>query len=355
MTLSEVADRTGIGVSSLSEFENAKRQPRLSQLQKLAEFYKVSLSFFFEKEPLAATTVLWRQKPETPVAKDVEAGFLRSCEQFHNLEVWCRDEKPLSLPLAKGEPEAFGYAEAERLAYEVWKALQLGERPGPALLRVLEETCGVKVFHMDFEPTGTAACTQHDRFGAAILLNSGNARWRRNFDLAHELFHLLTWKIFRGVRNGPDAKPADGEEKLATCFAGRLLMPTDVTKQEIAARTKDGRIAFPDLFDIAREFDVSIEALLWRMCFLYPKRTEEVTRKDIDRCRQLAAAWDKRAADAPPRRPGRFEALAIRAFQAGEISLGRFAEYMGISRGEAEQFLEGMPQNGKNENTVAVA
>ncbi|AMV35428.1 hypothetical protein VN12_25280 [Pirellula sp. SH-Sr6A] len=56
---------------------------------------------------------------------------------------------------------------------------------------------GVKIFFLDFEPSGTAACSLFERFRSEILLNSRIVNRRRNFDLAHELFHLLTWNVFR--------------------------------------------------------------------------------------------------------------------------------------------------------------
>jgi hypothetical protein len=30
-------------------------------------------------------------------------------------------------------------------------------------------------------------------FGPAILMNSNEAPWRRNYNFAHEVFHLITW------------------------------------------------------------------------------------------------------------------------------------------------------------------
>ena len=40
---------------------------------------------------------------------------------------------------------------------------------------VIEEVCGVKVFHLDFEPSGTAASAVSETFAAAVLLNAKNA------------------------------------------------------------------------------------------------------------------------------------------------------------------------------------
>jgi hypothetical protein len=54
---------------------------------------------------------------------------------------------------------------AEDLARSVRAQLGLGDRPALTLLRVLEEDYGVKVFHLPFEPTGTAACSRSQAFG----------------------------------------------------------------------------------------------------------------------------------------------------------------------------------------------
>jgi len=34
-------------------------------------------------------------------------------------------------------------------------------------------------------------------FGPAILMNSKEAPWRRNYNFAHELFHLITWESLK--------------------------------------------------------------------------------------------------------------------------------------------------------------
>ena len=45
-TLDRVENESGIGASSISDFENEKREPKFSQLSKLAEIYKRSIDFF---------------------------------------------------------------------------------------------------------------------------------------------------------------------------------------------------------------------------------------------------------------------------------------------------------------------
>lgn len=336
MTLADVAPRTGVGLSSLSEFENGKREPKLSQLQSLARAYNRSVAFFLEEGPIPTETVLWRQRPESPVAEEIETKFLRLCQQYHNLEVWCGDQKPCALPTADFSASEFGYPQAKDLANRVAVQLQLGSHPAPSLWRVLEEACGVKVLHLDFEPTGSAASMKSDSLGSAILLNRRSVRWRRNFDLAHELFHILTWDLFR---TGGQTETSQQEEKWATCFARSLLMPTDALRSALLRIRPDRRLLPQDAFDLAREFDVSVDAIMWQLSFSSNLREEQI-QPFLQHCKTLSAVYEKRDNDAPPERPERYFALALRALRSGEMSLGRFAEYLGISRKESETYLE---------------
>lgn len=346
LTLGKVSEQVNIGVSSLSEFENNKRDPSMRQLHALAKLFRRSISFFFIQEEMPSEIMLWRQRPNAPAAEEVEAKFRTLCEQYHNLEVWCDEILNCSLPMIRSDQTRFGYPEAKSLAYKVRQSLQLGDYPGLGLLHVLEEVCNIKIFHLEFEPSGCAACTVSDKYGMAILLNKRNVRWRRNFDLAHELFHLLTWNIFRKEEKGIFASPSKEEEKFASYFASNLLMPEEVTKNAFDSLVNDNFITFSSLYDIARQFDVSMEALLWRLVTLHRLDRNKVE-ESIDKYKIVIPLYEERTHEEPPNRPDRFFALAIKALHSGEISLGRFAEYLEISRNDAQRYLA--HDSGENE------
>ena len=166
-----------------------------------------------------------------------------------------------------------------------------------------------------------------------ILLNAANVRWRRNFDLAHELFHLLTWRIFRSGETTRAATPE--EEQFANAFASTLLIPEESLRRAVnAARKSDGGLRHAEIFDLARQFDVSADAMLWRMHRVFNRR-EEHTRRDLAVCRALRDAAEIREDTRPPALPERYRALAIRALRDGELSIGRAAQYLGITRQQA--------------------
>ena len=349
LTGPQVQEKTGIGASSVSEFENDKREPKLSQLQTLATLYRRSISFFLAEGPVPREVVLWRKKPDD--SADIEARFLRLCEQYRNLELWCDEPVDGFLPEAKLRAAEFTYADAADLARHVRRELALGDQPAHELLRVLEDACGVKIFHRDFQPTGTAASSKSDAFGMAILLNAGNARWRRNHDLAHELFHLLTWNLFRREQEDVSSVASEREEKLATCFAGNLLMPEESLRSALNRRAKDGKISYAALYDVARQFDVSVESLLWRNHFLQGRSPDDApqTQREIDAAMAYAPFLEEgpREDTKPPQWPERYHTLAVKSLWRGEISVGRFAEYLEITRQQAMRVAEQEVRDGE--------
>jgi Zn-dependent peptidase ImmA (M78 family)/transcriptional regulator with XRE-family HTH domain len=340
LTMDAVGQQTGLGVSTISDFENDKREPRIGQLKHLADLYHRPVAYFLDDSAPPAEVVLWRQRPASPTAELVQAKLVELADQYHTLEVLCGQASNMDLPHCDVAANSFGYPAAAALARRVRNDLGLGDRPGQTLLRILEEVCNVKVFHLDFEPSGTAACTMTDRYGAAILLNRHNVPWRRTFDLAHELFHLLTWRVFRHHEVGASSEPSSSEEKFATCFASNLLMPEEVFREAVdLQRNASSAVSADGLFEVARQFDVSVEAILWRMGFVYNIDSQKIS-SYLERLGSRMASWDGRDRPMPPERPQRFLALARQALRKGMISTGRYAEYVGISRREAMRVVE---------------
>jgi len=332
-TLERAEKESGIGTSSLSEFENKKREPKFSQLSRLAEVYKKSIEFFLTKEPVVENVMLWRNPPEDGERKSIESDFTQLCKQYHNLELCTGERKTAVLPQPDiANPEQFSWPQAELFARKVQNELCLGDIPSTSLKKVLEERYYVKIFHLGF--TGSAISTVSNEFGPGVLLNGRNVPWRRNFDLAHELFHLLTWSIFR-----PNNKePNDSEEKLANSFASTLLMPEDFAVKVRAIMSEKNQITFDELDNLSREYEVSLDAVVCRVANVFRIKKEE-TRK----YRSAAEAWatfhKQRESDKPETRPERFRDLSIRALREGKLSLMQFAKYMGISYKKAQEYL----------------
>ena len=344
LTQKQVCERCGIDDSCLSAFETGRTEPRLGQLGKLADVYRVAISYFFDESEPVRQAVLWRNEPDDEA--EVRGYFLELCRQYWQLEVWTNETTDNKLPEVDDYTNGFHYPQVEEMASKARGAMGLGGRPGQSLYTILEEVYGVKIFHMDLSKMGVAACAVSAEFGRAILLNSKCTRWRRNHDLAHELFHILTWERF-GHTDGAII-PTEQEEKYATCFAGNLLLSADIVKPAIDKATDEkGHISFDELDRIAREFDVSLVSLIWRMQFLYRWDSEKTT-EYVSQAEAFVRSAPREKGAEPKLLPERYRALAIKALRNGEISLGRFAKFMQISRSEADKYIaQGGAEHGK--------
>ena len=337
-TLEKAEEKSGIGASSLSEFENGTREPKFSQLSRLAKVYRKMVEFFLSDEPIIENIMIWRDEPSlAEERKDVETKFSQLCEQYHNLEVCCGEPGKVKLPESDiTKPEQFDYQQAEALASKVRKLFSLGEIPGASLKQALEEKYYVKIFYLEF--LGSAISWVSPKFGPAILLNKRNKLWRRNYDLAHELFHILTWSIFRTANVNVLTASAE-EENFADAFASRLLLPEESVRERISFYADgQGQIRLEQLDDIAREFGVSLDALVYRIASLFKIKRED-TLKYLDATKKLCAFHKPRESDEPEMLPERYCALAQRALREGNLSLLQFAKYMGISYKKAQEYI----------------
>jgi Zn-dependent peptidase ImmA (M78 family) len=116
-------------------------------------------------------------------------------------------------------------------------------------------------------------------------------------------------------------------------------MPEEPLRQRIESRiTDEGQIALDQLDDIAREFGVSSDALVYRVASLFRIKKED-TQRYLDSAKKLAQFHKPRESDKPEKLPERYYDLAQRALREGKLSLMQFAKYMDISYRKAQEYL----------------
>jgi Zn-dependent peptidase ImmA (M78 family)/transcriptional regulator with XRE-family HTH domain len=339
LTLAQASARMGFeNYQVLMNIEKGERAVKAYELVKFCEVYMRHLEFFLtEGEPGPRPAVAWRERTNEKRARWFEGKFLTYCEDYARLET-----------LANGQPTEFqltcqtginSYDAAVGLGEDLGRRLDLGSHPAHGLCAVLEER-GVKIMADDLGDAGSAASTRGE-FGAGVLVNRRSAPWRVNYDLAHELFHLLTWDQF--LPSGPSG--ANGEkpmaDRYADAFASAFLLPGATVVQEFRDRTRGKDFSYLDWVTMATDFGVSRQALLYRLINL-----RLVTKQSADKAMDSDAAKQadrdvRRAARCQPIEwpTPRFVAIAFKCLQRGRVSRARFAQLMGIRRGEVDLFL----------------
>ncbi len=90
--------------------------------------------------------------------------------------------------------------------------------------------------------------------------------------------------------------------------------------------------------NIAREFDVSLEALLYRVASIHRFRKED-TERYVNAAKQYLKLLKPRTSYKPNKLPERYCDLAQRALREGKLSLMQFAKYMDISYRKAQDYI----------------
>ena len=342
LSLGDAAKRLGFpSYQSLSNIENGQREVKVSELARFARVYFCNLNdLLTDQVPKTEYAILWRNPPEAEeLKKQAEREIFSLCEKYHMME------KLLGIKSEKGFMEVTresinSNSAIHRLAKETRNLLGLGQRPACSLQKVLEQDYGVKILYCPLA-YGSAASMVHPDMGKAIVINANEVPWRQNYDLAHELFHLISWKVF-SLDEMKDALFFSDVEKKADRFASMLLLPRDEVQRALEQVMAGNRqVTFSDIVDIAVEFGVSAKALVYRLASISLIKWEAADMLAKDE--ELAEiSRQKRKQEQNTKQSERFNALAVRCLRKGLISRGKFAELINIDRGEIDDHIESM-------------
>jgi len=254
---------------TVSAIETGERRVSAEELVIAVEKLGASLDYFTDPFLLVGEgRFSWRQTdvgPQRLNAYERSAG--RWIAAFRGIAPQVGRSAPLlrrSLGIARHQRFEDAMEAGERFVVE----FGLGGVPAVRLIEVMERELGILVLMVDaFQGISGAACRLPEL--DVVLINRHEVVGRRHFDLAHELFHILTWDAMP-PEHSEEARETGGNrvEQLANNFASAVLMPvpvldrfgdwSEIGEGELAAR----------LNAVADELQVTASALKWRLVAL---------------------------------------------------------------------------------------
>ncbi len=344
LTQADVAQTLGLNDrQSVSQIENGQRRLTATELVSAVDLFGVTLDALTNPFLLShKDSFSWRQNHVPAAALDAFedragewVGAYRELNRINDVRL--RQLLPrLSLTHRSSFEDAVEAGEG------VADELGLGETPAQRLSDVLQDRLGILVLMVDaLDGVSGAACRLPEL--NAVLINRHETGARRNSDLAHEFFHILTWDGMKPARvessedswDTPRTHLAQRNqriEQLADNFASGLLMPTSALD----------RLGEPrgDLVDwltaAANELGVSSRALKWRL--VNARRSEAVGRVANE---ALNAVARLRALSPPPplfSKP--FIETIARAIESGHLSGGRASHLVGVPKDDLGDLCE---------------
>lgn len=254
----------------LSNIESGNRKVSSDELLRLMECLNKDLDFFTDPHRVLETNaVSWRANGEQEPLADFESFALELVGLNRQLKKQLKDNgSPLRfyLPLDKKNSFEEAWEAAEALVVD-W---ELGGCPAERLKDEVEKRLKANVLMVD-APDGVSGGAVHLKDGETIFINRKHGKVRRNFTLAHELFHILTWETMPPEKLDLQENSKTRVERLANNFAAALLMPQGVIEAKVAAIAgKEDEEGFQALLrqwvnETAQNLQVSNEALKFRI------------------------------------------------------------------------------------------
>jgi Zn-dependent peptidase ImmA (M78 family)/transcriptional regulator with XRE-family HTH domain len=315
---------------TVSAIETGERRVSAEELILAVEKLGVSLDYFTDPFLLVGEgRFSWRQTdvgPQRLNAYERLAG--RWIAAFRTITPQVGRQLPLlrrSLGLTKRSEFEDAMAAGERFVTE----FELGDRPATRLADVMQEKLGILVLKVEaFNGVSGAACRLPEL--DVVLINRREVEGRRHFDLAHELFHILTWDAMPPEHSeAPSESGGNRVEQLANNFASAVLMPTAVLDSFGQTRDLEGEALIAWLNDTANELGVTASALKWRLVAM--KRLSLATARAIPDAALRYNGREPAAGELPPLFSRPFMVVLGLAIDEGRVSVRRAAGLLDLT------------------------
>lgn len=340
LALSEASRASGFPEEVLQQWESGDAAPSLDEASDLAQVYRCSLDQFLEPSQEPPRFDLRAHRPmdvddlERQV-QDTVSLFERWCDTAAEIEELAGRRTIRLQQMSDAEPTAMSTSLRQEFGVE--------DRPIGNIRRLIEEEMGTLVFSFPCEGL-SGISWWHPKAGPAMLVNRNDSKGRQNWTSAHELGHLLQGNavVLCDTMRTNHSEP---RERSADRFAAEFLMPATDLRGHIA-RSGLGQLLDRDetLQQIAIRYRVSREALSrrleefgflprgftndrlpdWLAQMPQPSQGRRRSSRRKQRVRELGEGLVNRA---------------IKAYEAGSITLSKLAEELDLGVVEAESLV----------------
>jgi len=258
---------------TLSDIELGKRQVAPEDLVHAARFFDVETDYFTDPLELAGeASFSWRKTAAADGLESFEqraGGWIATYRHLRRL----KGESVNSLLMQVGLNKKSSFEEAADEGDAVSRSLGLDDVPAARLASVLEDKLDTLILHVDTAAGVSGAACQLGPLNT-IIINRREPTGRRAFDMAHELFHLLTWRDMPPEHTEEEGNLTRSQKRiewLADNFAAGLLMPRqsilDLANRAFPS-TDDAESMARWIREAATQLHVSGPAMKWRLVAL---------------------------------------------------------------------------------------
>ena len=355
LTQQEVADALSVARTTVTALEKGERRVRPDEIISMAGLFGRTVSDLVgSREPISDFAVQFRTAIGAVGSREAQEDMAQAVQEFQRL---CEDY--LYLENTNGTPLRQSYmpeypvnaASPEDAAEDVASAernrLGIGDGPILNLREVLENDVAMRVFSMKLPSRVAGIFSYTQEVGGCIAVNAQHPEERRRWSMAHEYGHFLTSRFHSEISMLGGYRRVPAHERFADAFAGCFLMPAAGLKRRFneISRAAAGEVTVADVCRIAHYYFVSIEAVTLRLeeLRLLPGGTWDRLRDRGFRVREAQEQLGlSRRPDGDHLLPLRYQLLAIRSYEEGQLTEGELARLLRVDRVSARRTVQSL-------------
>lgn len=275
LTLTQLAKNTDISKQSLSLYENEKNIPEHTRVRSMASALNFPYEFFFQNdiwETVTDVTYFRSLASATKMNRTAQTIKLEYVAKIYEVLLNYIDFPRLNLPEVSfdGSDDEFDekqikdtQQQIEVIAQRLREHWEIGDAPIKNLQFLLEKN-GIIITGFNTQESKIDAFSQRttvdngDVYFIAVALGQ-RPEGRINFDLAHELGHILLHPWSENLELIPKEE-FKAREKQANMFASAFLLPKDSFGKEVQAYPTD--LEYYQF--LKKKWKVSIQAMAYR-------------------------------------------------------------------------------------------
>lgn len=327
MSMESLAQATGALISkqAIGKYEKGQIKPSSEVLLALTKALDVKVDYFFRSSQLEITNLAFRKKSKLSRKEEERIKF----QAVDFLQKYIELEDILNLPHTVENPITTRVIESqsdiERAAAEIRQQWNLGDAPIQQLTELLEDK-GFKLLEVkaDSDFVGLSGYAEGMRIPVIAVFKEGDCV-RKRFTLAHELAHLLL--DFSRCEH-------DHHEKLCHAFAGALLLPEKVIREEFGGHRQN--ITEWELKKLKGIYGISMQAIMARARTL-GLLSEQRYKTFCINVRQLGWHRAEPGEYSGMEKANRFKQLVIHAAAEEMISYSKGAELLNLPLADFER------------------
>lgn len=266
MTLADLGDIIDLSKQTLSLYENNKGFPDFSTIIKLSRALHFPTNYFYQKDNIEVSSGSAYFRSLTSTTKKSRSAEITKVEfigaLYESLYHYI-DFPDLNLPPINIESQCIDDFKIEELAYQVRDWWGLGFEPINDLQYVFEENgiivVGSEVSDRKIDAYSQLLTVDGNETYIVVLSVGKKGKARINFDLAHELGHIILHPWTEDIETLPSEEFKE-RERQANKFASSFLLPEKTFKTDAEK--------FPTELDyylrLKTKWGCSIQAMLYR-------------------------------------------------------------------------------------------